>query len=384
MDKIIKTVQDLSFNQKYLLNMLYLTITSFISKQVCEFLHIPFSILFYLANFGAYHTELYFMLLLFNLSILLLFNKSKKRTYFLMVVNLLSFGFVKQFSHLLNLDITTKNNVSIQFMLLVPKMYYTANEVIDVRYIFFIPSILAGPVIPLIDFIDRKECMFKFKKLLYVAFFGGILFLKKYISYEMLVSKENNFLKSFFLLYFYGFLFRSQFYFVWSFSSFLYALCGLEADNIHPFYFEMSENMQDVMRRWNVYVSIWLKDSIFLPSKKYGNTFAAFMTCFVSSMWHGFYLAYFMMFLSFPFCVTPLKNLSKFYQKFMSDKFLKYFNILITSLLVSFFSVPFYFLKVDKTLAVWSQVYYYGIIYVMIGYLYLIFTNLFNEKEKKE
>ncbi|KCZ75175.1 hypothetical protein H311_03851, partial [Anncaliia algerae PRA109] len=352
------------FTTKYILNMIYVALTCIISSKVTDFLHVPFTIIFYIINFGEYHTKLYFLQLLVNLVVIMLFHKSKGRTYFLLFINLITFGLIKHFSNLIDLDVKSHNNISIQFMLLVPKMYYISKEVIEIRYLFFLPSILAGPVIPLYDFIDRSYFEYDFKKILLCFIYGSILSLKKFITYEMLINKDNSFFVSYLLLFCYGFIFRSKYYFIWTFSSFCYSLCGLKVDNIDLIGVESARSMQEIMRKWNVYVNIWLKESIFDPMKKHGNFLAGFLTCLVSSMWHGFYVAYFLMFLSFSISVAPLKVTRKYYSLILSDTLLKVFDIFITSSLVSFFSVPFYFLDVERTMKVWGNVKYYGLFYV--------------------
>lgn len=384
MNQIRSFIQDSSPTTKYATNMLYIALSCLISSHTTDFLHIPFTLFFYFVNFGSFHTKLYFLLLLFNLSVIMVFKKTKLRTYFLLIINLLTFGIVKHFSKEINLDVKSKNNVSIQFMLLVPKMFYISKEVVDLQYLFFLPSIMAGPVIPLYDFIERGPCKIHFKKILYCFFYASLIFLlKDKITFEML-SEKKNFFSTFFLLFFYGVGFRSQYYFVWTFSSFCYSICGLEIQNVDPFSFEMSPSMQEVSRKWNMYVSIWLKESIFNPTRKYGNFFAGFLACTVSSMWHGFYWSYFMMFLAFSACVAPLKNMRKYFLLFLGERISKLVEICVTSSLVSFFSVPFYFLDVKMALLVWRRVYFYGLVYLFFSYFVFFAEKIVPKRREKE
>lgn len=373
----------------YFFNMLLVLFVCASTSRNQRYVHIIIGVLLILASSLIHHFLLYMCLVLVNLFVI---RVSKHATYPLMFVNLSAVILAKVYSGFLDIDVSSKNNITIQLILLVPQMFHLSKAHVgfleSFEYIFFLPGILAGPVIPYEQYKQGErhaaekekrpseqnkevEPVHVVKKLLEAVFFVCLMaFVKKAVPFEYMMGQKRLLLRVF-LLYIYGLGFRSQYYLIWAFSSACYRLCGYNVVNISFFEVELAQNLKDVSKHWNAYTATFLKESIFDPLKTRSVFMASIATFIGSSLLHGGHPCYFMMFLGLGLSILALRNSKKLMDTHLWTLPARIVNVVIVSLFISYVSVPFYFLNVRMALDVWRSVWWYG--HLMILFLYAVY-----------
>lgn len=372
----------------YVLNMLLVLCVCAFTARDQRYVHVIIGMLIVLSNTSICHFLLYMCLVLANL---LAMRVTKRATYPLLLVNLGAIILSKMYSKTLGIDISSKNNITIQLLLLAPQMFYLskarAEFLESLEYVFFLPCILAGPVIPYEQYRQRERYLEEqskktaeqqtegmsaraVHKILEAGGFACLMMLiKKTVPFEYVMCQKNLPMRVL-LLYIYGLGFRCQYYLIWAFSSACYRLCGHDVVNISFLDVELAQNLKDVSKHWNTYTAVFLKESIFDPLKT-KNVFVASIATFVgSSLLHGGHPSYFMMFISLGLSILAMRNNKKLVDTYLWPLPAKALNATIVSLFISYVSVPFYFLNVRKALCVWKSVWWYG--HLMVLFLYAL------------
>ncbi|KAM0686478.1 Lysophospholipid acyltransferase [Conglomerata obtusa] len=369
---------EISESEKYyLLSLLAIFLSSlYISLYKQKILHIPTSlaILFIAFDFTS-------VLILIGITVtsfigLLIFYKNKYTAHALMTFNMISIMIYKMKYKNLSLDICAP------LMLFTIKYYYLGKEFKSNKnikesliYLFLVPGILTGPVPSYSDYLKKERVKKINRGLIYI--FNSLFYLFLYstlrerFDVDTILSLDNVFLRIVFTIIL-GTLTKCKYYFVWTFAHGCFLLVGIDGmKNVFPMRAEFSTSVKQLQSSWNVFTNAWLKDSIFLPLKSYGFFKASFATFFVSALWHGTDLCYFLMFLTFSISVPLLNNMNAIFYKIFNYRIAYLFATLQMTLFVSFFMIPFYLLDYKKTLEVWRSVYFYG--YCVLGFSLLFY-----------
>lgn len=353
----------LSFLGTFLLS-LYLSL----SKN--KLLHIPSSIAILFIAYSLDSIAILFTIIAIAFTLVLIFHDSKYIAHTLMFFHLGCIVLYKRLYEQASLDICGVIMVfTIKFFYL-GKEYKNNKSIKDAMiYLFQLPGIMAGPVQSYSSFMKNDEIK-KIRKGMIIVF-QSILFL---IIHSLLRTKFdlNN------IVYYDNFIVRlvyaiiattvikCKYYFVWTFAYGCFVITGVDnLKNVFPLSAEFSASIKELQGSWNVYTNAWLKQSVFVPLKRFGFFNASLATFFISALWHGTNPCYFVMFLTFSLCVPLLNNNVKVLHSLFSPVIANFLSVLQMMLFSSFFAIPFFLLDYVKLLEVWTSLYFYG--YAIIG-----------------
>ncbi|KAL9080461.1 MAG: hypothetical protein Q9157_000775 [Trypethelium eluteriae] len=292
-------------------------------------------------------------------------------------------------------------------------------------FVFFFPSLLVGPAFDFIDYrrwietsmFDLPEGFDKSKApptrgkrriprsgtpAMWKAA-QGLVWILVYLQIGALYTPEfylsgdymkYGFLRRVWLLHMLGVAARTKYYGVWSLTEGACILSGIgykgvdpktgKADwsrltNIKPLGVELAQNSYAFLGNWNINTNHWLRNYIYLrvtpKGKKPG--FRASMATFVTSaFWHGFEPGYYMSFMLASFLQTIAKNGRRLLRPFFmtpdgsqSKSSKRYYDILtwfITQVAFAFTTAPFILLSFENSFKVWTRVYFYCVIGVIV------------------
>lgn len=175
-------------------------------------------------------------------------------------------------------------------------------------YLFFIPKFFAGPIIRIKDFASqlnepyliKKDCLYKCLKVFIFASFCKFVLADSFYSVDCDTSLGINGILNAIV---YGIAFYIDFY---AYS--LFAIAAAIPFGIRlPMNFDspyLSTSFHEFWKRWNITLSSWLKDYIYIPLggnrkgliRKYLNIIVVLL---ISALWHG---------LSIPFIIWGLAH----------------------------------------------------------------------------
>ncbi|KAJ5715089.1 uncharacterized protein N7483_012270 [Penicillium malachiteum] len=288
-------------------------------------------------------------------------------------------------------------------------------------YVLFFPSLFAGPAFDYVDYrrwldttlfdvppgtdpakvpLTRKKRKIPrsgtpaFKKALVgLLWIGGFVFLGGIFTTEFVLSDEflkYGFLRRMITVYLLGFTARLKYYGVWSLTEGACILSGMgyngfdpksgkvfwnRLENVDPWGLETAQNSHAYLGSWNKNTNHWLRNYVYLrvtPKGKKPGFRASMATFATSALWHGFYPGYYMTFVLGSFIQTVAKNFRRYVRPFFltpdgskPTPYKRYYNIAswaATQLTLGFTVMPFILLSFSESMAVWSRVYFYGII----------------------
>ena len=197
-------------------------------------------------------------------------------------------------------------------------------------------------------------------------------------------------------LHLFGFTTRLKYYGVWTLTEGACILSGLgysginpqtgrynwsRLQNVAPFPLETAQNTRAYLDAWNQNTNAWLKNYIYLRVTPKGSKpgFGATMATFVTSaFWHGFYPGYYLAFILAAFLQTVAKNFRRSIRPFFlapgsnsiplpSKKYYDFASYLTTQLAFSFTVSAFILLDFSSCMTVWTRVYWYTPIGVVLS-----------------
>ncbi|PVU95128.1 hypothetical protein BB561_002022 [Smittium simulii] len=295
-------------------------------------------------------------------------------------------------------------------------------------YMFFFPSLLAGPAFEISTYRQmismdhtkiKPETTKGYFRLLIALACGAFYFrFSGTYTYSYMLTESfkshNHFYKIYYLIAS-GFVYRSMYYIAWKMSEGACMVTGLgfsgfnkegkytfhSISNVEIIKVEFATYHRQVMSCWNIGTNNWLRQYVYLrvmPESKTSSSTATLITFIVSAWWHGFYPGYYLAFITATFISNTsrilFRALHPFYEqpKFMGAGH-KLFQIgytvigmFLTSLCLAFELVPFVVLKISTTFQIWSIFYYnviIGIISVMLYFDVLGGKSTFRHLHKK-
>ncbi|CAI7677818.1 unnamed protein product [Penicillium manginii] len=206
---------------------------------------------------------------------------------------------------------------------------------------------------------------------------------------------EFGFLRRVFTVYMLGFATRFKYYGVWSLTEGACILSGMgyngfdnksgkvfwnRLENVDPWSLETAQNSHAYLGSWNKNTNHWLRNYVYLrvtPKGKKPGFRASMATFATSALWHGFYPGYYMTFVLGSFIQTVAKNFRRYVRPFFltpdganpmpSKRYYDFLSWLVTQLTLGFAVIPFIVLSFNDSMAVWSRVYYYGIVNIIVS-----------------
>ncbi|KAM0677279.1 Lysophospholipid acyltransferase [Binucleata daphniae] len=378
---------DISETEKrYLLSLLGIFLLSlYLSLNKNKILHIPASIIVLCIAYDIQSLVILSTVTIASFTILMLCYNYRHIAHILMFINLaciITYKFVMK---------QTAIDICAPIMIFTIKYYYLGKEYKNnanikdcLIYLFQLPGIMTGPVQSYNNYL-KNEKIKNFNKGLIIVF-QSLLFLFVYsilrtkFDLEDIADQSNISIRVICLIIFTTVI-KCKYYFVWTFAYGCFAITGVDnMKNVFPINAEFSSSIKELQQSWNIYTNAWLKESVFLPLKKYGFYKASLATFFVSAIWHGTNPCYFIMFLTFSLCVPLLNNNNKIIKSLFRPSIAYFFCILQMMLFANFFSLPFFLLDYQKLFVVWQSLYFYG--YAMIGASLLLFLYCHSTKKR--
>ncbi|KAJ5552859.1 hypothetical protein N7513_004517 [Penicillium frequentans] len=291
-------------------------------------------------------------------------------------------------------------------------------------YVLFFPSLFAGPAFEYVDYrrwldttlfdvpprtdpskvpATRKKRKIPrsgtpaFKKAVTgLLWIGAFVYLGGIFTTEFVLSDEFltfGFPRRMLTVYLLGFTSRLKYYGVWSLTEGACILSGLgyngfdpksgkvfwnRLENVDPWSLETAQNSYAYLGSWNKNTNHWLRNYIYLrvtPKGKKPGFRASMATFATSALWHGFYPGYYMTFVLGSFIQTVAKNFRRYVRPFFltpdgskpmpSKRYYDLASWAATQLTLGFTVMPFVLLSFSDSMAVWSRVYFYGIVWTM-------------------
>ncbi|KAJ5658015.1 uncharacterized protein N7484_001664 [Penicillium longicatenatum] len=291
-------------------------------------------------------------------------------------------------------------------------------------YVLFFPSLFAGPSFEYVDYrrwldttlfdippgtdpskvpatrkkrkIPRSGTPAFKKAVIGLLWIGAFVYLGGIFTTDLVLSDKFltfGFPRRMLTVYLLGFTSRLKYYGVWSLTEGACILSGLgyngfdpksgkvfwnRLENVDPWGLETAQNSYTYLGSWNKNTNHWLRNYIYLrvtPKGKKPGFRASMATFATSALWHGFYPGYYMTFVLGSFIQTVAKNFRRYVRPFfltpdgskpMPNK--RYYDIAswaATQLTLGFTVMPFVLLNFKDSVAVWSRVYFYGIVWTM-------------------
>ncbi|KAJ5936501.1 Membrane bound O-acyl transferase MBOAT [Penicillium verhagenii] len=293
-------------------------------------------------------------------------------------------------------------------------------------YVLFFPSLFAGPSFEYVDYrrwldttlfdvppgtdpskvpatrkkrkIPRSGTPAFKKALVGLLWIGAFVYLGSIFTTDFVLSDEflqYGFPRRMLTVYLLGFTSRLKYYGVWSLTEGACILSGLgyngfdpksgkvfwnRLENVDPWSLETAQNSHAYLGSWNKNTNHWLRNYVYLrvtPKGKKPGFRASMATFATSALWHGFYPGYYMTFVLGSFVQTVAKNFRRYVRPFFltpdgskpmpTKRYYDFFSWAATQLTLGFAVMPFIILSFNQSMAVWSRVYFYGIVWVVLS-----------------
>ncbi|KAG8630711.1 hypothetical protein KVT40_002330 [Elsinoe batatas] len=300
-----------------------------------------------------------------------------------------------------------------------------------IGYVFFFPSLMAGPAFDFADYrkyletsmfdlppgtdpakapptrgkrrIPRSGTPAAYKAATGLAWIVAFLEFSKYYHTDVVLDesyRSYGFLRRVWLLHMLGFTTRMKYYGVWSLTEGSCILSGIgykgidpatgKADwsrltNVKPWGVELAQNSHAYLGNWNINTNNWLRNYVYLRVTPRGKKpgFRASMATFVTSaFWHGFYPGYYLTFILGSFLQNTSKNSRRLLRPFFMTadgkkplprkRYYDLLSYLLTQVSFSFCVAPFILLEIGDSLVVWARVYFYAVVGVLACSAFLL------------
>jgi len=190
-------------------------------------------------------------------------------------------------------------------------------------------------------------------------------------------------------------IFRLRLYFAWFVAEATLLLAGVnrpyDVRNSHFLSIETSRSPSYFIRNWNIRVSEWLIQYVYLRVPFKSKLYQSLCVFLVSAYWHGVHPNYYTFFLFGPIVIACEFQLSEIFGNLFfgenSPKILKILGHVIGWILCfsvfNYAGIGFCIVDWDRTWKVWHSVYYYGHLGTFVALFLALFTNHFILKNQK-
>ncbi|KAJ7361792.1 Lysophospholipid acyltransferase 1 [Desmophyllum pertusum] len=141
--------------------------------------------------------------------------------------------------------------------------------------------------------------------------------------------------------------------------------------NVNILKMEFATSMKMACDNWNISTALWLRRTVYERSSRH-RTVAVFIT---SSLWHGFYPGYYMMFMSIGLMIEAGRMghrvIRPYFQKTRALAFIyDVITCMVTCLCVAEGGVPFQLLELRLSIEYWRSLYFYAHIWCLLLMLF--------------
>ena len=270
-------------------------------------------------------------------------------------------------------------------------------------YIFDFLGFIAGPVFHMKDYLDFLYLKGDFENLNEVSFIGVVaerfcyaLLVGALFSYAGTIEPLNfryietpeysklHVLTKVMLFHAQVSAGRLRYYFAWYMSDVACCISGIgytprnptnkfsRGQNAVIFKVDFANNQGELLAHWNISISNWLKNCIYLraiespPKFINAKTYATILTRFASAFWHGFYPGYYLTFLS-AVLQTEVDTVAR---KYIKPLFIEngekephwsytYCGKIHTAFCLNYYASAFLVLSAAKAIQLWKNVFFY-------------------------
>lgn len=317
------------------------------------------------------HINLIYFSLSVILNVFLLF-KFKFNEYVFTILNLLILYIYKFIGKSLDPRISGTFDISGLMMIQTVKMSYLSkyfdNNIQNVLgYIFFIPGLITGPIMPYDVYIKRDQkphVQFPIKEFVVtLCYLISYLILKRFPLLNYVLNDKTPFILKIPFLYLYNISGRLKFYFAWNFAHCCFILNNFpEYLNIIFEHVETPESVSEITTGWNRFINTWLSTLFYKPLRVKSQALAIIVSITFSAFLHGINLGYIAFTAFFSLYRQPVARANEF----LKYKILKKIQMIF---FVMYFSMPFYLLNMKSLYQAWKSVYFFGHIYFTIWLL---------------
>ena len=197
-------------------------------------------------------------------------------------------------------------------------------------YLFFFPKMLCGPVVRFDEFSSQLNNvsfpnavqLYKVFKIIVYASFSKFCIAD---NLSLLISADNFGINAWLASVLFAIQLYLDFYAYSNLAIAFSLLLGIEL----PISFNapyQSSSFHDFWHRWNITISEWLKDYVYIPlggnrcQKKYRNAMNVFVTFLFSGLWHGVSIPFILWGALHGLCYTFERMVDPFLQKHVSAK----------------------------------------------------------------
>lgn len=296
-------------------------------------------------------------------------------------------------------------------------------------YVLFFPSLFAGPAFDFNDYrkwlettmfdlppgadpakaaptrkgrkIPRSGTPATYKAVYGLLWIGAFVVFSGWYNTDVVLSKNymnHGLLRRIWWLHMLGLTTRLKYYGVWSLTEGACIMSGMgyngfdaktgkvkwdRLENVYPWGIESAQNSRAYLENWNKNTNSWLRNYVYLrvtPKGKKPGFRASLATFTTSAFWHGFYPGYYLTFILAAFIQTVAKNFRRYIRPFFLTPdgtrptslkpLYDILSYLATQLAFSFTVAPFVLLSFSASLTVWSRVYFYCPIGVILSILF--------------
>ncbi|KAI9881997.1 MAG: hypothetical protein M1823_006284, partial [Watsoniomyces obsoletus] len=294
-------------------------------------------------------------------------------------------------------------------------------------YVFFFPSLFAGPSFDYVEYhrwiettmfevppgtdaskhpptrkkrrIPRSRTPATLKAMAGLLWIFTFIKLSGWYNTELLTGDQfltYSFPYRLWLLHMFGVSSRTKYYGVWALTEGACILSGLgykgidpttgrvqwnRLQNVNPLGVETAQNTRAYLENWNINTNHWLRNYVYLrvtPKGKKPGFRASLATFTTSAFWHGFYPGYYLSFILASFLQTVAKNFRRHVRPLFltpsgsgapttTKRIYDILSFFCTQLAFSFAVAPFILLTFPASFKVWSRVYFYCPIGVMLS-----------------
>lgn len=276
-------------------------------------------------------------------------------------------------------------------------------------WIFFFPTVMTGPACTFVEYDhwasgEVHENLIKKPRstsLIARRLVEGVVWVLVYMQtssfaldpqfYTRSWYASRSFLFKAFALWILGVLYRTKYYAAWTLSEAACIHVGISYNgvdesgqekwdrmrNVSPMGVEFGQNIRGVLADWNIVTANWLRYYVYMrvtkPGKKPGVQ-ATYITFLVSALWHGTRIGYYLTFATAACYQVFGRIFRKRLRPLFLNKFKPAYDVLtffVTQLTLGFAAVPFMLLDFKPAMGVWSSVYFYAYVGMLISWLLL-------------
>ncbi|KAL9651043.1 hypothetical protein ABK040_012787 [Willaertia magna] len=264
-------------------------------------------------------------------------------------------------------------------------------------YLDFVNGVNLNENIPTLNIL--KNIFFSMWNMLLFMMFGNLLGREQLVEYIYSpIAQNDSIFKKIFNTWLFILFVRVKYYIAWHLSESALLISGFKIQTMDYLKMELSSNLRDITTNWNISVSNWLKYYVYTRISNGQSWKSTLMTFVVSSLWHGLYPGYYLMWVSYalslqfigrlahrkirPYFLKDVRNVFSERNSKISSIVYKVLSYSVTQVVASYLLPPFVLLSLDDSLQFYRFTNWIG--HFMFIPLYAVLTLIPTKREKKQ